>query len=1019
MFIDFQSNGAEVLAKLLSPEVKTNNAELEESTNFESLLASLMYGIKHGDSGKETKPESSQRIVPTGVTMPVILNADTAKIKPEEISAMTVVQLFDGQDSDGIMKIDAELIIESNGISNSIPAAIILMKQNGESESGKTAMFLLLDTGELSTLEKDTLLALFGGNTLVNNELHQLSDKSETITIPEQKLPETDEIPQNTTGLESNDIKEDAGVFGVFISGETPVVTFSQKNNTTQEITNMPVGEPDSAENAELPGNSRTQITNETASPKTASFQMQDLSGEMTAVVNNISQNKSKVQDTNLIIRKLTFETASSESGAPQLIIETTSNEPKLIVIPKNTDSVEKLLAGLIKEGISSGETIEIAIVVDKESPFKQGPNNDFSLISETGESHHINGIQNPVAGEKFETVNSLHVNSDEMKLKPSVTGKQILNLSDTDKSTITNPPEKNITVNSNNSEPLSIDKVFVSDAPEMTADDKTGQTVTNVSESKNSGATVKPVSHQTEKIPEINVVRKYEVPQFNGKAAETVKQPDNRNVSAEDVKTMQGGNKTVSADYESNVKSTINEKQSINSTPADTQSEARARIVYSDADAGKNEGMKNTTVEENSLFHRTQREISEHVRNSNGETVKQLNNTVNNEVDSSRAVSAQKTAVHDTLASEKPQTNIIIENSEVKPESNHTVLSENLSEETTTVSPKEDVSIKTPLQKSNPISDKNISAEDFDAPNHSFISKPVQTTQPVTHSAGEKQNMHTSSKEAIIYGTDNTSEHSPGKKSSGSLTVDRKNGHYETESMRDGTMTLDAVEMNGQKELMENHEFLHNRETATEQFADFDNLSGDTVKSADNSGDKNVFGLTTESQKGDITPQVNTVNNTVQANVSGDVDEKKILESIVRQAQFMNQKEKSSADIKLDPPHLGKLRIELVTENSKITGRITVESHEVREIIQHSISELRDNLAQNGLKVDSFDVNIGHNNSSGLWERMQKFRLAPNHMQKVSTSSDSSEDSASDPLLRGSKTRTISAYSESFDVVI
>ena len=131
-----------------------------------------------------------------------------------------------------------------------------------------------------------------------------------------------------------------------------------------------------------------------------------------------------------------------------------------------------------------------------------------------------------------------------------------------------------------------------------------------------------------------------------------------------------------------------------------------------------------------------------------------------------------------------------------------------------------------------------------------------------------------------------------------------------------------------------------------------------------------------------------------------------------------MTQNELSRADIQLDPPHLGKLRIELVTENSKITGKITVDSPEVKEIIQNSISELRENLAQSGMKVDSFDVNVGHNNGSNLWERAQKFRLAQNNTNTLSASKDI-YGGAVDPLHMVNTARTVSKYSESFDVVV
>ena len=105
-------------------------------------------------------------------------------------------------------------------------------------------------------------------------------------------------------------------------------------------------------------------------------------------------------------------------------------------------------------------------------------------------------------------------------------------------------------------------------------------------------------------------------------------------------------------------------------------------------------------------------------------------------------------------------------------------------------------------------------------------------------------------------------------------------------------------------------------------------------------------------------------------------MDEIQLINTIVRQASFMNQKSMSSAVINLDPPSLGKLKLSIVTENSKVTGKILVESVEVKELIQNSLSELRENLAQNGLKIDSFDVDVGCNGGTESWAEMENLRV-------------------------------------------
>ena len=96
------------------------------------------------------------------------------------------------------------------------------------------------------------------------------------------------------------------------------------------------------------------------------------------------------------------------------------------------------------------------------------------------------------------------------------------------------------------------------------------------------------------------------------------------------------------------------------------------------------------------------------------------------------------------------------------------------------------------------------------------------------------------------------------------------------------------------------------------------------------------------------------------------------VMNTIVRQARLLLMNRKSSATVVLEPPSLGRLKLDIVTENSKITGNILVESREVQEIIRMNISDLRQSLAQNGLSIESFDVNVGHNGGADVWARRE-----------------------------------------------
>lgn len=149
-------------------------------------------------------------------------------------------------------------------------------------------------------------------------------------------------------------------------------------------------------------------------------------------------------------------------------------------------------------------------------------------------------------------------------------------------------------------------------------------------------------------------------------------------------------------------------------------------------------------------------------------------------------------------------------------------------------------------------------------------------------------------------------------------------------------------------------------------------------------------------------------------------VDNEQFMQTIVRGAVIMTRNGSSSATIDLEPPSLGKMHLEIVTERSTVTGKITVDSTEVKVLVQNNITELQEHLAQNGLKVESFDVQVGHNGGTDSWARSETFRTAIKYSNKLQNTGPAPFDESSGSLVSGAgAVRSMSPYARSIDMKI
>ena len=91
----------------------------------------------------------------------------------------------------------------------------------------------------------------------------------------------------------------------------------------------------------------------------------------------------------------------------------------------------------------------------------------------------------------------------------------------------------------------------------------------------------------------------------------------------------------------------------------------------------------------------------------------------------------------------------------------------------------------------------------------------------------------------------------------------------------------------------------------------------------------------------------------------------------IVNTVRFIRAEGVRKANIIVDPPALGRITVELTSGTSGVEASVKVASEQIRQIVQEQFTQLRDNLAQQGVQVSEFTVdvqqdNTGHGQDSG-----------------------------------------------------
>ena len=96
------------------------------------------------------------------------------------------------------------------------------------------------------------------------------------------------------------------------------------------------------------------------------------------------------------------------------------------------------------------------------------------------------------------------------------------------------------------------------------------------------------------------------------------------------------------------------------------------------------------------------------------------------------------------------------------------------------------------------------------------------------------------------------------------------------------------------------------------------------------------------------------------QARTVETANQSEAFEKIINSARLTKAGATTELTMKLEPDHLGMMRVRMSVDDQKVMhASIQVESHEARSMIEGNLHRLRESLAEQGIKVEKFSVDV------------------------------------------------------------
>lgn len=122
-----------------------------------------------------------------------------------------------------------------------------------------------------------------------------------------------------------------------------------------------------------------------------------------------------------------------------------------------------------------------------------------------------------------------------------------------------------------------------------------------------------------------------------------------------------------------------------------------------------------------------------------------------------------------------------------------------------------------------------------------------------------------------------------------------------------------------------------------------------------------------------------------VQTVTQSQIDVENILRQISQMTRISVTQSQSSIEMQLNPENLGKVYLQVVSKEGAITAQIAAQNEAVKEVLESQIAILKENMNQQGMKVEAIEVTVAsHEFERNLEENQQNPEKEQPEMEKT-----------------------------------